>query len=122
MSKKRVTAIKALAVFNLIFTEAVALFEIVSTHGADSFWFYYILCMSTMAGWNVYLTLKRNTSGPMPYINYLILFLNVTLLLITAVGNDSPFAPILTIACGGVGFGVLIWLIWKFIIRKKRNV
>lgn len=38
----------------------------------------------------------------------LILFLNVILLLITAVGTDSPLVPRLTMVNGIVGFSVLI--------------
>ena len=121
MTERKVKAIKALAVFNFIFTEAVALFEIVSTHGAESFWFYYILWMSAMTGWNVYMVLKKSTSGPMPYINYLIFFLNVILLLVTAVGNDSPLAPILAIGGAIIGVGALIWLALKFLKRKKKD-
>ena len=109
------------AVINLMLTEMVALFEIISTNYSDSFWFYYMLWMSAMAGFNVYLTLAKSTSGPMPYINYLIFFLNVILLLVTAVGNDSPLAPILAIGGAIIGVSTLIWLALKFLKRKKKD-
>ena len=66
MTERKVKAVKTLSVINLIFAEAVALFEIISTNYSESFWFYYMLWMSAMAGFNVYLTLTKSLRGLCP--------------------------------------------------------